>query len=310
MQATKPSRLGRGLGNLISGGVTPSPKPQAQPSGDSGGEYTTLPLDKIQPNRFQPREHFDDDRIGELVASIESEGLLQPISVRKTQDGNYEIIAGERRFRACQKLQKATIPARILQVDDSSSAALALIENLQRTDLNPIEEANGYQTLMSGFGLTQEKVSKRVGRSRAYVANSLRLLQLAPSLQEYLAAGQITVGHAKVLLGLTDEAARQVLADNIVEEGLSVREAENQVREMKGGELSQAAKNIGSPRTTTGNLPPPPEVLHFQDSLGDKLSTPVALKHSHSNRGSIVIDYRNLYELHRIMEVLGIRPAR
>ena len=307
MPATKSSRLGRGLGNLISSGVSTEEKAKpVQKVQENGSEYQTLPLANIQPNRFQPRDNFDDAQIDELVASIQSEGLLQPISVRKSTDGNFEIIAGERRYRACKKLNKETIPVRVLEVDDIASAALALIENLQRTDLNPVEEARGYQTLMKEFGLTQEKVAQRVGRSRAYIANALRLLQLEGTLQNFLITGELSVGHAKVLLGLPAENDRKELAEKIVSEGLSVRESENEVRQLKGEDLAQAAKNASSPRTTTANLPPPPEVEHFQNSLGQKLSTHVSLKHTHSNRGSIVIDYRNMYELQRIMETLGV----
>ncbi len=270
MPATKSSRLGRGLGNLISSGVSSTEKPKETIKEESSSEYQTLPLGKIQPNRFQPRDSFDESQIDELVASIQAEGLLQPITVRKAPKGNFEIIAGERRFRACQKLKKESIPARVLEVDDSSSAALALIENLQRTDLNPVEESRGYQTLMKEFGLTQEKVAQRVGRSRTYIANALRLLQLDDIVLNFLISGELSVGHAKV---------------------------------------PQAAKNISSPRTTTANLPTPPEVEHYQSSLSDKLSTPVSVKHNHSNRGTIVIDYRNLYELHRIMDSLGVTPT-
>ena len=307
MPSTKSSRLGRGLGNLISSGVPTQDKTKpVQELQANGAEYQTLPLGQILPNRFQPRDNFNDAQIDELVASIESEGLLQPISVRKATDGKFEIIAGERRYRACKKLQKETIPVRVLEVDDIASAALALIENLQRTDLNPVEEARGYQTLMKEFGLTQEKVAQRVGRSRAYIANALRLLQLEESLQHFLITGELSVGHAKVLLGLPLEKDRKDLADKIVSERLSVRESEKEVRQRKGEDLAQAAKNASSPRTTTANLPPPPEVEHFQNTLGAKLSTPVSLKHTHSNRGSIVIDYRNMYELQRIMETLGV----
>ena len=309
MPATKSSRLGRGLGNLISSGVSISERPKEIPKEENCSEYQTLPLSKIQPNRFQPRESFDNDQIDELVSSIESEGLLQPITVRKVADGNFEIIAGERRFRACKKLNKDSIPVRVLEVDDSSSAALALIENLQRTDLNPVEESRGYQTLMKEFGLTQEKVAQRVGRSRAYIANSLRLLQLDNLVLNFLISGELSVGHAKVLLGLPEEILRHELAQKIVTNGLSVREAEAEVRLLTGKEVAQAAKNISSPRTTTANLPPPPEVEHYQSSLSDKLSTPVSVKHNHSNRGTIVIDYRNLYELHRIMDSLGVTPT-
>ena len=304
MPATKPSRLGRGLGNLISSGVSTASKPQPHEGGGQK-EYTTLPLDKIQPNRFQPRDHFDDTQIGELVASIESEGLLQPISVRQTTEGKYEIIAGERRFRACQQLKKDSIPARILEVDDSSSAALALIENLQRTDLNPVEEAKGYQTLMAEFKLTQEKVSKRVGRSRTYVANALRLLQLDSSLQTALANSELSVGHAKVLLGLPDEAERQSLATTIIHEGLSVREAENRVRILKGGEVAQAARSIPQNQTTTA-APRPPQVGLFETSLSQKLQAPVSFKHGTSDRGRIVIDYKDMADLERVMVALGV----
>ena len=329
MATTQSKRLGRGLGSLISGGVQASqgkqpsrssknpaaPKPSGNARNGSkakgsapdngtvpGSEFMEIAVGQIVPNPFQPRKYFDEAEIADLVASIKSEGLLQPIVVREV-DGKYELIAGERRYRAIKKLKRAKIPARVIQVDDLASAALSLIENLQRADLNPIEEARGYETLMREFGLTQDKTATRIGKSRAYVANALRLLQLDASVQELLAGGQLSVGHAKVLLGLPSEADRRTLARRIVDEGMSVRDAEDQVRLIKGEALPLAAR-VATPSESASALLKPTAVARFEKSLGDKLAASVEFKHGAGDRGRIVIDYKDMADLDRIMATL------
>ena len=183
-------------------------------------------------------------------------------------DGQFELVAGERRFRAMRKLKKRSITARILKISDLSSAALSLIENLQRADLNPVEEARGYETLMREFGLTQEKASTRVGKSRAYVANALRLLHLDPSIQDLLASGKLSVGHAKALLGLTSDSERNSLAKRIVAE-LGVRDAENEVKILKGEDLQFAAR-VAVPAESTSAYPKPQAVVQHEKILRRK----------------------------------------
>ena len=322
MATAQKNRLGRGLGSLISGGVKPAPaRNAAAPVSNGNGrnsngrngtqgstksanrEFQEIAVSKVGSSPFQPREKFDESEIAGLVASIKSDGLLQPIVVRDV-DGKYELIAGERRLRAFKKLKKARIPARILKVDDLSAAALSLIENLQRTDLNPVEESRGYESLMREFGLTQEKVSNRVGKSRTYVANALRLLQLDGTIQGFLASGDLSVGHAKVLLGLVSETDRLSLARRIVSEGLSVRDAEKEVRVLKGEE--PAAVRSTSSSEAAKAIPKPVEVARFEKALGDKLAAGVSFKHGTGDCGRIMIDYRGLEDLERIMGALGV----
>src|ERR1700712_5734701 len=227
------SRLGRGLGALITSGTT-APKPSgstadstaktsshAAPVTDGMPGYREIATHLIEPNPYQPRKEFAADALTDLVESIRAEGLLQPIVVRKVGD-KFQLIAGERRWRAYQQLKIKTIPARVVEASNASSAALGLIENLQREGLNPIEEAHGYASLIRDFDLTQETAAERVGKGRATVANALRLLSLDVEMQGFVAKNLLSVGHAKVLLGVDDGAQRSLLARRIIEEGLSV----------------------------------------------------------------------------------------
>lgn len=258
-----------------------------------------IPLAKIEPNPHQPRKTFNDESLRELSESIRSEGLLQPVVVRLA-DGHYQLIAGERRWRACQMLKLKKIPARIIEANESSSAVMSLIENLQRENLNPIEEALGYASLLSDFNLTQEAVAERVGKSRASIANSLRLLQFSRELQGFLARGLLSVGHAKVLLGLEDADERLLLARQIIERGLSVRETERAVQaRRKGGSLT-----ANSP----GRTPPPAEaaaIADLQRTLSSSLNTRVELKHT-PKKGRIVIEYFGNDDLQRLLEKMGL----
>ena len=249
MAAAPKSRLGRGLGGLIASAVAHTPKteaaPPAAPAAAAAPGYLEIAVHLVEPSPYQARREITPEQLSELADSIRSEGLLQPIVVRKTGD-KFQLIAGERRWRAFQQLKLKTIPARIVDASNASSAALGLIENLQREGLNPIEEAHGYASLIRDFDLTQETAADRVGKARATVANTLRLLALDTEIQGFLAKNLLSVGHAKVLLGITDTAHRAMLARRVIEEGLNVRLTEKLVQERKAaGGSARKAKSRG-----------------------------------------------------------------
>ena len=306
--ATPPKKsLGRGLGSLIGGGVKPAqpaaapvaapaatPAPAASaPAVAPGLLLQELPLTSIVPNPRQPRRDFDDAQVKELADSIRSEGLMQPIVVRRIKDG-YELIAGERRFRAFKLIGQKTITARIIDASDASSAVLALVENLQRADLNPIDEALGFASLMRDFNLTQDAVAERLGKPRATIANSVRLLALDNELQGYLRKGQLSAGHAKALLGLENAAHRVQVARLIIEKGLSVRATEAEVKKLsatKKTERKQAVQTV---------------VADVQKRLAAHFATPVAVVRKGS-KGSISIPFGSDDELARLLEKIGIK---
>jgi ParB family transcriptional regulator, chromosome partitioning protein len=310
--AAPKSRLGRGLGALIASGAAPAPKaatppaaaPQkSAPKADASaglpqpGGYREVPVAQIDPNPYQPRREIDPEPLKELVESIRSEGLLQPVVVRQV-DGRFQLIAGERRWRAFQELQIKSIPARVIEATDTTSAALALIENLQREGLNPIEEAHGYASLIRDFDLTQEKASERVGKSRAGVANALRLLQLGAEIQGFISKGLLSVGHAKVLLGLTSDADRGLLARRIIEEGLNVRQVERIVQHRKaGGRVGRRGRVIPEAELAA--------VANIEKRLTSHLSARVQVRHS-PRKGRIVIEYQGNSDLQRLLEKLGV----
>ncbi len=315
MAATK-SRLGRGLGGLIAG-AAPKP-PESKPAASapaSAGEtraasassapavpgYQEIAVSQIEPSPYQFRREIVPAQLQELAESIRNEGLLQPIVVRKHGD-KYQLIAGERRWRAFQLLKIRTIPARLVDASNASSAALGLIENLQREGLNPIEEAYGYASLIRDFDLTQEAASERVGKGRATVANALRLLSLDGELQGFISKGMLTVGHAKVLLGIDDPAQRAILARRVIEEGLSVRGTEQLVQARKSS--AGAAGSAGS--KARGVAPIEAEAIaSIEKKLVSKLGARVSLQHS-PKKGRIVITYAGNDDLHRILDKLGI----
>jgi ParB family chromosome partitioning protein len=254
----------------------------------------------VEPSPYQARREISPEQLSELAESIRSEGLLQPIVVRKHAD-KFQLIAGERRWRAFQMLKIKTIPARVVEASNASSAALGLIENLQREGLNPIEEAYGYASLIRDFDLTQEATSERVGKGRASVANSLRLLSLDAELQGYIAKNILSVGHAKVLLGVEDAARRAVFARRIIEEGLSVRGTEKLVQSHKAAPNAPAS-------TSSGRSVPPMEVAavaSIEKKLTSHLGARVAVHHT-PKRGKIVIQYAGNEDLQRILEKLGV----
>ena len=326
------SRLGRGLDSLIAGGGkakapspnTPAAKPQAkvakpatvkkspplkpaeptpatQPDLGTPPEKASLrevPITKIVPNPHQPRKVFTQDSLNELAESIRSEGLLQPIVVREVGD-HFELIAGERRWRACQQLRIKRIPIRVVEANDTSSAVMSLIENLQRENLNPLEESQGYARLMSDFGLTQEAVSERLGKARASIANSLRLLHLPREIQQFVSQRILSVGHAKVLLGLEQSDEQIMVARQIIERQLSVREAERLIQSKRS-----QSKN---PRQKIKGLSPSEEaaIADVQKRLSQTLKTQVQVKHG-AKKGQIVIDYYGNEDLQRMLDHLGV----
>lgn len=316
MAAAK-KRLGRGLGGLIGGGGKTAPAKKASakktskvaeaaaPEPSKNGAptlegYQEIPVSAVTPNPYQPRRAFSEEAIAELADSIQSEGLLQPIVVRAQSDGHFQLVAGERRWRAVQRLKLKKIPARVIQASDVSSAVVSLIENLQRENLNPMDEALGYASLLRDFDLTQEGVAERVGKSRASVANALRLVKLDGELQQYLARGTLSVGHAKVLLGVEDGSQRLVLARQAIEQGWSVRDLEQKI-----------ARGAVAGRTKSRRTVPAAEraaIDDLQKRLSTRLSTKVQVQHN-PKRGKLVIEYHGNEDLQRILEFLGLEEG-
>ncbi|MBD3609398.1 MAG: ParB/RepB/Spo0J family partition protein [Gammaproteobacteria bacterium] len=303
--SNKKRGLGRGLDALLGGMAddlnaapvsTSQPETQPAPAAASGpkdGELRHLPVDVLQRGRYQPRIDMDPAALEELAESIRAQGVVQPIVVRALdgQSGRYEIVAGERRWRAAQQAGLHEIPAVIRQIPDNVALAIALIENIQREQLNPVEEAIALQRLIEEFELTHQEAAEAVGRSRVSVSNLLRLLTLNDDVKRMLESGDLEMGHARALLGLTDikqsEAARIV-----VNRGLSVRETEHLVRQML-----EAPKVGGS-----SSKPVDPNVRKLQDDLSEKLGARVALQHNAKGKGKLVISYNNLDELDGILE--------
>lgn len=321
MAKPSPSRLGRGLSGLLAGGgaKAPAAAPGAVAAGVEGaagagartvppgarvapGGDLEVPVASVVPNPYQPRKEFSAERLQELAESIRSEGLLQPIVVRPVEASKFELVAGERRWRAFQLLGLKFIPARVVEAKTATSAAAALIENLQREDLNPLEEAQGYASLLKDFDLTQEAVAERVGKGRATVANALRLLSLSREIQGLVVTGHLTAGHAKVLLGLEDDADRMVVARRIVEEGLSVRAAEKLVNGFRKA-VPGAAGSRG--RARVASSADQAAIVDIERRLTSHLQARVALVHS-PRKGKVVITYQGNAELQRILEKLGV----
>ena len=283
--------LGRGLGALIPGdGETPRSETGAV-------AYRELPVGAIDVNPFQPREHFDEAALSTLTASIREVGVLQPVLVRAKGPEEFELIAGERRWRAAKRAGLKTIPAIVRNIEDLTSLEHALVENLHRQDLDALEEAAAYQQLMEDFGMTQEAVAQRVGKSRSAVANSLRLLQLPASVQALIVAGDITAGHARALLGLGSRQGQEELAARIVAEELTVRDVEQLVR--SGGDAPAPSPVSSQPRA-----PKPAALLEVEHQLAERLDTRVQVQMG-DKRGKMVIEFADLDDLQRIYDILG-----
>lgn len=286
------SGLGKGLGALIPSDVTAgaSPLPGIQ----------EVPIAQIEPNPFQPRAHFDEESLAGLTASIRELGVLQPILVRDLGSDRYAIIAGERRWRAAKRAGLQYIPVILRDVSDAMTLQHALVENLHRDDLNPLEEAAAYQQLIEDFHMTQEAVAQRVGKSRSAVANLLRLFQLPPQVQRLVADGQVSAGHAKAILSTPDRAFQEALARRIVAEGLTVRDTEEAVRKRNGGGGAPAP----APEPSLGSRLPPPGLLELEELLAEQLDTRVKINMG-PKRGRVVIEFADLEDLERIYRVMA-----
>lgn len=290
--ARRSGGLGKGLGALIPSESTPT-------EGSRG--LQEIPLAQIQANRFQPREHFDEETMASLAESIRTLGVIQPVIVRPIGDG-FELIAGERRWRAAKRVGLATIPAIVRETDDTRALEQALVENLHRQDLNPLEEAAAYQQLIEEFGLTQERVAERVGRSRSAVANLLRLFQLPPAVQKLVAEDRLSLGHAKALLGTPDRAYQERLARKIVADDLTVRDVEQIIRERRELESHLDDELPATPERRPALRPP--GLLELEHLLSEQLETKVKV-HMGAKRGRVVIDFANLEDLERIYRVIA-----
>ncbi|MDD2883972.1 MAG: ParB/RepB/Spo0J family partition protein [Dechloromonas sp.] len=273
--------LGRGLDALLAG----SDKPQ-------GDEQRNLPVDRLKPGKYQPRTHMDDDALAELAASIKTQGVMQPILVRAIDPTpgaeRYEIVAGERRWRASQLAGLTEVPVLVRNIPDEQALAMALIENIQRENLNPLEEAHGLQRLIDEFGLTHQQAADAVGRSRPAASNLLRLLQLTATVQEMLITGKLDMGHARALLPLA--APQQVaVAQRIIQKGLSVRDAERLVQQ------------ITHPSKKAPQAPVDRDLLRLQEELSDVIGASVAIRSSKKGSGKITIEFNDLDQLDGIL---------
>ncbi|MDI3316844.1 MAG: ParB/RepB/Spo0J family partition protein [Bacillota bacterium] len=287
--------LGRGLQALFPEGLEQRP----------GEEVRLLPVGAIRANPMQPRRQMDDAKLQELVASVKEHGVLEPVIVRRAGE-RYELVAGERRWRAASQAGLAEIPAILRDVDDRQMLELALIENIQREELSPLDEARAYATLIHDLGLTQEEVARRVGKSRSTIANSLRLLQLPEPVAQWVERRVLSEGHARALLGVEDPAERERLAKQAVEEGWSVREVERRVRQEAGGQGRRERGGAGRvERAPAGGEQPvwQAEMEQLQDRLQDVLGSPVRIR-PQAQGGTIEIRFFGLEDLERLAELM------
>jgi ParB family transcriptional regulator, chromosome partitioning protein len=311
--------LGRGLGSLI---PTSPPATEEQDSGSPvsaagvdrassepdlapvpGATFAELPLDQISPNAAQPRQVFDEEAMAELVGSIREVGLLQPIVVRRSAGGEgrgdrYELVMGERRWRACQEAGLATIPAIIRDTDDTAMLRDALLENLHRSQLNPLEEASAYAQLLDDFGCTHEELAQRIGRSRPQISNTIRLLRLGPAVQRKVAAGVLSAGHARSLLAVEDAELQDRLAQRVIAEGISVRGLEEIVAVGDTG--------AGGARRSTRAKPTAPGLAELADRLSDRFETRVKIDLGRT-KGKVTVEFASLDDLRRIVDIMDPR---
>lgn len=287
--------LGKGLSSLI---------PLGHRSENVSGKYFECNIEDIVPNQNQPRKLFDKSAIDELAASIEEKGIIQPLLVRKLGGGKYEIIAGERRFRASQSLGLEKIPVILREADDQETLELALIENLQRRDLNPIEEALAYKELLSKYQYTQDELAKRLGKDRSSIANSLRLLKLPEAIRSQVITGKLSMGHARAILSIDDHDIQLKIVDKVIDNNLSVREIEDLVREMNTEPatanitpITSAVTDSQAPVINTLNAP------HLVEELKKHLKTKVLIRAS-GKKGKIILHYQSMEEFNRLYNSL------
>lgn len=269
----------------------------AGPAAEAGERLTEIGIERIHPGRYQPRRRMDDEKLEELAASIRSQGLIQPLVVRVAGSGDYELISGERRWRAAQRAGLETVPVVVRKADDRTTAALSLIENIQREDLSALEEAGALQRLAKEFGLRHQEIADAVGRSRSSVTNSLRLLELAPDARELLESGQLEMGHARVLLRLPPDRQRMA-GQEMIAQAMTVRKAEKYVEGLLG------PGSRGNKRKTSGSA----EIVSLERRLSEHLGTPVRVEHG-SRGGKVVITYANLEVLEGILARIRVTVA-
>ena len=303
MASKQPRGLGKGLGALL-GEIGAETEPRRAPVGyvnkeiagarpvQDRGDILRIPADRIEPNPFQPRTAFDPAALEELAQSIRTFGLIQPITVRKMADGHYQIISGERRFRACSMTGMDLIPAYVREADDQGMLEMAIVENIQRSDLDPIEISMSYQRLMEECSLTQEQLASRVGKKRASVANYLRLLKLPAKVQHDIKVGLVSVGHAKVLLGVDEPAVQEQLCDAIIKNGLSVRQLEDRVRAL-----------YAEPRRTF-EQDLPDFYYRILENVGKIFGDNISLKRGGNGKGTLTIRFNSDEEMERFLKAL------
>jgi ParB family chromosome partitioning protein len=298
MSTEKPRRLGKGLDALL---AARAPAPTITVAQESRESLRPLAIDQIRPNPFQPRKEFRPEDLAELEASLRSNGLLQAITVRPATDGHgFELIAGERRLRAATRLGWKEIPAVIKEIDDRALLTLALVENLQRADLNPIEEGEGYQRLIVDFALTQQEVAEIVGKDRSTVANMLRLLNLPVAIRTMVRDGHLTVGHARALLAVSSEREMLDLAREIVAKGLTVRDVEQRARSTAPVSSPRTARQKSGERASGLNA----ELKRLQDELRRHLQTDVTISVGENERGKIEIAFYSSDDLERVLDLV------
>ena len=286
------SRLGRGLAALI-GDVG-----DETPVADSGRKPRRAPIENLQPNPRNPRRLFTDDELDELAASIRERGIIQPIVVRALKGDNFEIIAGERRWRAAQRAGLHDVPIAVVEANDAQSLEYAIIENVQRTDLNPIEEATGYLALMDDFNRTQEEVAQIVGKSRPHIANTIRLLKLSEPVKQLVRTGKISAGHARLLVG---QPNAELIAHEIIDKGWSVRDLEADMRKDVAGQLRDMRREA---KGFVVNIPKDADTRALERRLSDALGLDVSVDHR-GESGTLRIKYRNLEQLDVVLKKLG-----
>lgn len=305
MSTQRPRKLGRGLSSLLEDSVPQQIEPATSKLSDNSEIIRDIPVDDIRPNTFQPRIRFNDRDLAELAASIRLAGLMQPIVVRPLEGGKYELIAGERRWRAGKMAGLKAIPAIVRSADDRKSAELALIENVQRSDLNPIERAGAFRSLMAKFSMTQSDVADRVGLDRSSVANLLRLLELPEDIRNMIADGALSAGHGKMLASVADAQQQRHLVERIMTEHLSVRQTEKAVRDLanKPAKSEQAGAATESPDRDTN-------IRDLESRLGDHLKTRVRIDVSPAgDKGRLVIDFYDLEHFDGLMRAMGFENS-
>lgn len=303
MSADAPRRLGRGLEALLS---AQKPRSTSAVGPDAVTERTTdlqtIRISDISPNHFQPRRIFTESELAELEASMKASGLLQPITVRARIAGGWELVAGERRLRAAGRLGWTEITAIVRDFDDRTMLTLALVENLQRADLNAVEEAEGYQRLISEFGLTQNQVAEAVGKDRTTITNLLRVLTLPPLVRQMVEQGRLTAGHARALLAIKDEALQQALANEVVARQLSVRQVESRARNLSGG--AETKRSTGRTRTNSTAANSDPASRRVEEQLRRRLQTDVSVQALGNERGVVRISFYSHDDLERVLDIV------